>query len=112
MATKSDNIKATLKATKERRKDQTCHVFEIKVDKSRLSSSMRLSLSQLFREAKWFWNAALSCESPKGSGVSRTFFDFDTSVKEVIVKVGDVYETRQLKLLSSQMKQSMISRMA
>src|SRR5882757_3726042 len=102
MATKSDNIKATLKATKERRKDQTCHVFELKVDKSRLSSSMRLSLSQLFREAKWFWNAALSSES---------FFDFDTSVKEITVKVGDGYEIRQLTLLSSQMKQSMIARM-
>ena len=102
MPTKSENIKATLKATKERRKDQTCHVFELKVDKSRLSKSMRLSLSQLFREAKWFWNAALS---------SLSFFDFDTSVKEVTVKVGDVYEIRQLTLLSSQMKQSIQARM-
>ena len=63
---------------------------------------MRLSLSQLFREAKWFWNAALSSES---------FFDFDASVKEVSVKVGDVYETRPLTLLSSQMKQGIIARM-
>ena len=103
MVTKSEQIKQTLKATKQRRKAQTCHVYELKVDKSRLSSSMRLSLSQLFREAKWFWNAALSSES---------FFDFDTSVKEVLVLVGDVYEIRSLTLLSSQMKQSMISRMS
>jgi putative transposase len=102
LPTKSENIKASLKATKERRKEQTCHVYELKVDKSRLSSSLRLSLSQLFREAKWFWNAALSSES---------FFDFDPSVKEVSVKVGDVYETRPLTLLSSQMKQSLIARM-
>ena len=74
MSTKSDNIRATLQATKERRKSQTCHVYEIKVDKARLSASQRLSLAQLFREAKWFWNAALASES---------FFDFDTSVKEV-----------------------------
>ncbi|MCW3100398.1 MAG: putative transposase, family protein [Chthonomonadaceae bacterium] len=102
MSTKSDNIKATLKATKERRKSQTCHVYEIKVDKARLSASQRLSLAQLFREAKWFWNAALASES---------FFDFDPSVKEVAVKVGDGYETRPLTLLSSQMKQSLIGRM-
>lgn len=102
MPTKAENIKAALKATKERRKDQTCHVYELKVDKARLSTLMRSSLSQLFREAKWFWNAALAGES---------FFDFDTTVKEITVKVGDVYEIRPLALLSSQMKQSMISRM-
>jgi hypothetical protein len=60
MSTKSDNIKATLQATRERRKSQTCHVYEIKVDKARLPASQRLSLAQLFREAKWFWNAALA----------------------------------------------------
>ncbi|MCW3099154.1 MAG: transposase OrfB [Chthonomonadaceae bacterium] len=102
MSTKSDNIKATLQATRERRKSQTCHVYEIKVDKARLSASQRLSLAQLFREAKWFWNAALGSES---------FFDFDPSVKEVAVKVGDVSEIRPLTLLSSQMKQSLIARM-
>ncbi len=57
MSIKSENIKATLKATKQRRKSQTCRVCEIKGDKSRLSSAMRIALSQLFREAKWFWNA-------------------------------------------------------
>ncbi len=38
---------------------------------------------------------------------SEDVFTFDTKVKEVLVKVGEEYEVRQLSLLSSQMKQGL-----
>jgi putative transposase len=101
--TKSDKIKETLKATKLRRLSQTCHVYEIKIDKAKLSKSMEDSLIRLFCEAKWFYNAALSSDS---------FYDFDTKVKTVQVKIEDSFEQRDLNIIGSQIKQSIISRMS
>ncbi len=49
--TKSETIKATLKATKEKRKNQTCRVYELKIDKSHLNSESRHHLNMLFLEA-------------------------------------------------------------
>jgi putative transposase len=103
MSSKSSTIKETMRQTKLRRKQQTCHVYQIKVDKSRLSPVMKQALSRLFLEAKWLYNAALATES---------FYDFDTRTKSVDVLCNDVFELRDLTLLSSQMKQAIISRMA
>jgi putative transposase len=102
MSEKSEKIKETLKTTKERRKNQVCHVYEIKIDKSKLSKTMKDILIRLFLEAKWFYNAALSSDS---------FYDFDTKTKVVEIKVDDHLEDRDLTVLSSQMKQSIIERM-
>jgi len=103
MSIKSDKIKETLSATKLRRLNQTCHVYEVKIDKSKLSKSMEYTLIRLFCEAKWFYNAALGSDS---------FYDFDTKVKSVPVKVEDDFEQRDLTILGSQIKQSIISRMS
>ena len=94
---KNQKIKETGKATRERRKDMLCRVFEVKVDLSRKSKSQRNDLKTLFREAKWFRNAYLA-----DNGLS----DKSRSVK---VKVKDVFEERELTLLGSQIKQSIIS---
>jgi putative transposase len=103
MTIKSDNIKATLKATKERRKAQICRVFELKVDRSALSSDTLSQVRRLFLEAKWFTNACLGTEHPT---------KFPDNVKEVRVKVKDEFEDRDLQFLSSQMKQGILSRIA
>ncbi|MFX1534909.1 MAG: RNA-guided endonuclease InsQ/TnpB family protein [Promethearchaeota archaeon] len=55
-------------------------------------------LRALFLQAKWLMNAMIESED---------VFTFDTKVKEVLVKVGEEYEVRQLSLLSSQMKQGL-----
>ncbi len=94
---KNQKIKETGKATRERRKDMLCRVFEVKVDLSRMSKSQRNDVNALFREAKWFRNAYLA-----DNGLS----DKSRSVK---VKVKDVFEERELTLLGSQIKQSIIS---
>jgi putative transposase len=102
MSAKADTIKATLKATRQRRQQQTCHVYQLKVDRSRLSHSLLDALSRLFLEAKWFYNAALSAEN---------YREFDARVRQVPVLVKDQVETRDLTLLSSQMKQGILSRL-
>ena len=94
---KNQKIKETGKATRERRKYMLCRVFEVKADLSRMSKSQRNDVNTLFREAKWFRNAYLA-----DNGLS----DKSRSVK---VKVKDVFEERELTLLGSQIKQSIIS---
>ena len=93
---KNQKIKETGKATRERRKDMLCRVFEVKADLSRMSKSQKNDVNTLFREAKWFRNAYLA-----DNGLS----DKSRSVK---VKVKDVFEERELTLLGSQIKQSII----
>ncbi|MCZ7381333.1 MAG: hypothetical protein O8C64_07170 [Candidatus Methanoperedens sp.] len=41
--TKKETIKATLKATKEKRKSQTCRVYEVKIDESHLNHTRKPS---------------------------------------------------------------------
>ena len=62
---------------------------------------MASRLKLLFLQAKWFCNAILG---------STDIFDFDISIKQVEVKKGETKETRELDLLSSQMKQGIHDR--
>ncbi|MBR0452100.1 MAG: transposase, partial [Oscillospiraceae bacterium] len=94
---KNRNIKETGKATRERRKDMLCRAFEVKVDFSKMPKSQRNDVNTLFREAKWFRNAYLADN------------DLSDKSKTVKVKVKDIFEERELTLLGSQIKQSIIS---
>jgi putative transposase len=98
---KNETIKATLKATKARRKQQRCRVFEVKLDSSHLNQHTKEHLKRLFLEAKWLYNYILS---------QPNVFDIDYKLSEVPVKVKDTFELRELRHLSSQMKQSLIRR--
>ena len=53
---KNAQIKATLLATKERRKTQKCFVFSTKIDYRKLNKSQKEQLQMLFVEAKWVYN--------------------------------------------------------
>lgn len=101
MSSKSEAIKATLKLTRAKRKTQMCRVYETKIDLSHLSIATQEHLNRLFLEAKWFYNHILS---------QHKIFGMDDKVHEVPVKVKDVFEIRDLCCLSSQMRQSIISR--
>jgi hypothetical protein len=59
MNSKSEAIKATLKATKAKRKIQMCRVYEVKIDTSHLNNATQEHLNRLFIEAKWFYNYIL-----------------------------------------------------
>jgi putative transposase len=100
-AAKNETIKASLQATKARRKQQTCRVFEVKLDSSHLSQHTKVQLKYLFLEAKWLYNYILS--QPK-------VCDIDYKLAAVPVKVKDSFELRELRYLSSHMKQSLIKR--
>lgn len=88
--------------TKEKRKSQTCKVYEVKIDRSRLSAAAFGHLNALFKEAKWFYNYCLSHDNVD---------DADTTLKKVPVKIGDEYETRYFDVLTSQMKQGIKTRL-
>ena len=90
------------KLTKQKRKSQTCRVFEVKIDRSHLSEATLGHLNGLFKEAKWFYNYCLSNDNIN---------DADTTLKKVPVKVGEEYETRYFEVLTSQMKQGIKTRL-
>jgi len=89
------------KQTKEKRKTQTCKVYEVKIDRSHLSNHSLNQLVSLFREAKWYYNYCLS---------QKNINDSDTTAKSVPVKVGDAFENRTFSVLTAQMKQSIKNR--
>ena len=74
-----------------------CRVISTKIQENRLSKAKLEKLKRCFPEAKWLYNAVVATE---------TLTIKDTSV--VQVKVKDTFETREIKTLSSQMKQSIV----
>jgi putative transposase len=93
---------AKRKITNERRTSQTCKVYEVKVDISKLSTKAHQHLLQLFVEAKWFYNYCLG---------QTDINDSDTTAKAVPVKVGEVFEDRNFTVLKSGMKQAIKTRL-
>lgn len=107
MKTKSQIIKETLRATKERRKGLSCKVFELKVDESHLPKTQKEKIDRLFLEAKWFYNSILN---------SPDIFNCPDKVKEIKVNVFnkktgkcDLEEFRCIKV-PAQIKQSLLQR--
>ena len=76
-------------------------MYEIKVDKSKLSKHSLHHLNMIFVEAKWLYNYVLTQED-----IPKT----DTKIKTVPVKVKDEYQEREFKYISAQMKQSIKDR--
>jgi putative transposase len=102
MSLKNGSIRDTLKKTKERRRTQTCKQYELKIDTSHLSDKTHQQLDRLFLEAKWFHNHVLA---------NGNVFEADYRIASVCVKTKDGFETREIRGLSSQMKQELIDRM-
>lgn len=95
MSTKTSQ---SLKATKAKRKTQTCKVFEVKVDKSHLSSSTLNKLNLLFLEAKWLYNHYLANEP----------LTAPWNQKQVQVKVKDTFENRDINITGAHIKQEIL----
>ena len=88
-----------------RRRTQEAKTFELKLDKSKVSKTKLTILNRLFLEAKWFSNYII------GNGVLDFKSHLDYKVKVVQVKVGDEFQKREIRALSSQMKQALIKRL-
>jgi len=102
MKEKTKNWIEKVKQTKEKRKSQVCKVYELKFDISHLSKEKLLYLNKLFLEAKWLYNSILSSDD---------IFKFDSKNKEVIILDKDKNKiNKELKILSSQMRQAIHQR--
>ena len=91
---KNEKIKQTMQATRERHKNMTCMVFELKLNTRKMSHSQYEQLTTYFREAKWRRNSIVA-----------DFVNASRKAKSAIVKVGDAFEERQFSVLGSQVVQ-------
>jgi putative transposase len=98
---KNEAIKASVKATIARRRQQCCRVFTVKLDRSHLNMETLHHLRMLFLEAKWLYNHILA---------QPNVFELGYKLSAVPVKVKEAFELRHLSHVSSHMKQSLIRR--
>ena len=102
--TKNENIKKSMRETCLRRMSQTCKVYTVKIDESRLSNRQAEQLKMLFVEAKWIYNDILNYSE------NNDICTYNTKIKSVDVLNKDkIKETRELKYIGSQMKQSVFA---
>ena len=94
---KNRKIKENGKVTRERRSHMNCRVISVKIQENRLSKAKLEKLKRCFLEAKWLYNAVVATE---------TLTLENTSTAQV--KVRDGFETKEIKNLSAQMKQSVV----
>jgi transposase len=100
--TKNQQIINSLNQTREKRKSQTCKVFELKLVDNQMNSYQKEFLKRIFLESKWLYNDILTCNDLK---------TYDTKKNQVEVLNKDKEkETRDLKLLGSQIKQEILQR--
>jgi len=78
-----------------------CRVYTVKLDRSHLNQDSLTRLKLLFLEAKWLYNYCVGHPN---------VFSIDDKITTVPVKVKDRFERRQLRYLSSHMRQSIITR--
>ena len=103
---KNKRIKEAGQATREKRKHQICKVFIVKIDESRLTLKQAEQLLMIFVEAKWMYNDALTFSK------ENNIADYDTKTKNVtVINKDKIPETRELKYIGSQMKQSVLAGM-
>ena len=101
---KNSNIKKSIQETLERRSLQKCFVYKVKIDESRLNKKQKEQLKMLFVEAKWLYNDILNYS--KENNIST----YDTKSKTVnVLNKNREIETRELKNIGSQMKQSVVA---
>ncbi len=97
---KNEKIAASRKATKERRKRQTPRVIDLKIITNKLSNTQLEALERLFVEAKWVYNDIVGSEDA---------FSYQVPKKMVAVHTPEGVEQRELKVLGSQIKQSIVA---
>jgi len=102
MITKNQQIKDSLSATREKRKTQTCKVYELKLSENKFNLKQIDFLHRIFLEAKWVYNDILNFNDLK---------NYDCKKKEVeIINKEKEKEIRELKVLGSQIKQEILQR--
>lgn len=105
---KRNKIKQSLKDTKQKRKNQQCHVYSCKIQYNKLNNKQKQQLNKLFIEAKWFYNHVLNLHK---NGLK--FKDINTTNIKQIIRLDKNKQQIKSKLnqLSAAMKQSIIAQM-
>jgi len=98
---KAEKIRNALKQTKEKRKYQVPRAYQLKLQN--LTEKDREVLGRLFLEAKWLYNYVIADIENRLNGST-------WKLKEVEVKTPEGFEKREIKQLSSQMKQGIVER--
>ena len=100
---KNKAISQAMKLTRNKRKNQICKVYKVKIDQSALSSTQKEQLTRMFLEAKWLYNDILNWSN---FSENNSPFNYYIS-KTVMVKIPTtgLFEERELTTLHSQMKQ-------
>ncbi|WP_231563393.1 transposase [Acidiplasma sp. MBA-1] len=101
---RKNKIKDSLNKTKIKRKSQSAVIIKAKLDSDKLNTSTLRILRRIFLEAKWLYNYIINKE------FNNDIFNMDYKVNKVPVYVKDHYEIRDLKYLSSQMREEIIDR--
>jgi len=98
---KNEKIKRKIQETKKRREKQACRVYQLKLQN--LSEKDIEQFNRLFLEGKWFYNYVVA-DIPNR-------LKYETyKLKEVEIKTPEGFEKRELKVISSQMKQGILER--
>jgi len=98
---KAQKIRETLSATRQRRKNQVPRVYQLKLQN--LSKDDERKLNRLFLEAKWLYNYIVA-------DVENRLDSNSWKLKEVEIKTPEGLEKREIKNLSSQMRQGIVER--
>ena len=104
---KNKLISASIKKTRDRRKNQVCKVYRVKVDYSSLSKKQKEQFKLLFLEAKWLANDIIAYSKEE----CNSLFDYKITNKvHRLDRYGNMFEY-ELKQIGSQMKQSILDRL-
>ena len=91
---KNQQIRNSIKNTRDRHAAMSCRVYEVKVNASKMNCAQKDAVNTLFKEAKWRRNDIVADLSSA-----------DRNAKSATVKVGESFETRVFTILGSQMIQ-------
>ena len=80
---KNNRIRQTLIETRQRRVNQRCLVYELKINISKLSKTEFNKLKGLFVECKWLYNYLLNLELKDWSNVKRNIYSYDKDKNKI-----------------------------
>lgn len=112
---KNARIKASISATRKKRKSQQACVRKIKVIKSKCSKKQLEQLARVFLEAKWLRNTCLAWmeDAPEGEKRYPSEYKKTQDLSKASVKMPDgTFEDRDITTLGSQLKQGVLNEMS
>jgi putative transposase len=106
---KNRHIAETIKHTYEKRAEQICRVFTVKVQDNKLSKRQREQLKMMFVEAKWLKNSILAWSN---NNPDNKIWDYDTKQNVITHKDKDMHDVEvELKYIPASVKQCVQSEM-